>query len=61
MSTAERRNKWRTSSFSDTGNGCVDIAHTLGAVRDSKNVHGPQLTVDARHLVLAVKHDHIER
>ena len=61
MSTTDRRDKWRKSSFSDQGNGCVDIAHTLGAVRDSKNVHGPQLAVDARQLVLAVKHDHIER
>ena len=55
MSTPERRDGWRKSSFSDTGNGCVEIACTLGAVRDSKNPDGPRLTIDARALVGAVK------
>ena len=45
------RDEWRKSSFSDGGNGCVEVDRTLGAVRDSKNPHGPRLTVDVRTLV----------
>ncbi|MPZ80288.1 MAG: DUF397 domain-containing protein [Actinophytocola sp.] len=55
MSTPGRRDGWRKSSFSDTGNGCVEIACTLSAVRDSKNPEGPQLGLDVRALVGAVK------
>jgi hypothetical protein len=55
MSTPERRDGWRKSSFSDTGNGCVEIACTLGAVRDSKNPEGPQLALDVRALVSRIK------
>lgn len=55
MSTPGRRDGWRKSSFSDTGNGCVEVACTLGAVRDSKNPEGPHLTLDVRALVGAVK------
>ncbi|MGQ0837113.1 DUF397 domain-containing protein [Actinokineospora sp.] len=55
MSTHERRDGWRKSSFSDTGNGCVEIAHTLAAIRDSKNLAGPTLTVRVNRLVRAVK------
>jgi len=55
MPTPERRDGWRKSSFSDTGNGCVEIACTLGAVRDSKNPDGPRLIIDTRALVGAVK------
>jgi hypothetical protein len=61
MSTPERRDGWRKSSFSDTGNGCVEIACTLGAVRDSKNPAGPQLTVDARLFVRTVKDGQLSR
>jgi hypothetical protein len=52
---------WRKASFSDQGNGCVEVFRSLGAVRDSKNADGPQLAVDARSLVRAVKDDQIER
>jgi hypothetical protein len=55
MSTPGRRDGWRKSSFSDTGNGCVEIAHTLGAMRDSKNPGGPVLIIDVRGLVARVK------
>jgi hypothetical protein len=55
MSTPERRDGWRKSSFSDTGNGCVEIACTLGAVRDSKNPDGPVLPAALRSLVTVVK------
>lgn len=53
MSTPERHDGWRKSSFSNTGNGCVEIARSLGAVRDSKNPDGPVLRLDVRALVAA--------
>ncbi|MDQ3404754.1 MAG: DUF397 domain-containing protein [Actinomycetota bacterium] len=46
---------WGKSSFSNTGNGCVEIARTLTAVRDSKNPDGPRLAVDTYQLVAAVR------
>lgn len=55
MSTTDRRDEWRKSSFSDVANGCVEIACTLGAVRDSKNPDGPRLATDVRALVIAVR------
>jgi len=55
MSTPHHLDGWRKSSFSDQGNGCVEIAHTLGAVRDSKNSDGPVLDVDVRGLVNLAK------
>jgi hypothetical protein len=47
---------WRKSSFSH-GNGgdCVEVASTLGALRDSKNPSGPVLTGRVDHLVKALK------
>lgn len=39
--------KWRKSSYSNgEGGECVEITHTLDAVRDSKNPHGGVLRVD---------------
>ena len=61
MSTTDRPDGWRKSSFSDQGNGCVEIFRTLDAVRDSKNTDGPQLALDARLLVRTVRDDQIER
>jgi hypothetical protein len=55
MPAPSRRDGWRKSSFSDLGNGCVEVARTLGAVRDSKNPDGPVLSVDARGLVAKAK------
>jgi len=55
MTTSERRDGWRKSSFSDSGNGCVEIFRTLGAVRDSKNPDGPQLDVIVQSLVWTAK------
>jgi len=45
--------RWHKSSHSG-GNGqtaCVEVAHDLRAVRDSKNPDGPVLTVDVRPLL----------
>lgn len=39
---------WFTSSYTNAGNECVEIAHVTPswtAIRDSKNPHGPTLTV----------------
>lgn len=45
--------RWRNaSSGQDT---CIDLAHTLHAIRDSKNPTGPTLHVDAAALLGAVK------
>lgn len=55
MSTPGRPDGWRKSSFSDTGNGCVEIFCTLSAVRDSKNPDGPRLGLDVRALVHLIK------
>jgi hypothetical protein len=55
MPTPGRRDGWRKSSYSDTGNGCVEIANTLSAMRDSKNPEGSVLSVDVRGLVARAK------
>ena len=34
---------WRKSSFSADNGQCVEVANTLGALRDSKNPAGPAL------------------
>ncbi len=47
--------RWRKSSKSDTGGSCVELAHTLGAVRDSKNPGGPVLSVPVSALLTTVK------
>ncbi|NED02114.1 DUF397 domain-containing protein [Streptomyces sp. SID6648] len=45
--------RWFTSSYSENGGACVEVATNLAAphgivpVRDSKNVAGPALTVPA--------------
>ena len=48
---------WRKSSYSDQGNGCVELANTLDRVRDSKNPHGPVLKADIPALVAHLKVD----
>ncbi|HEU5470271.1 MAG TPA: DUF397 domain-containing protein [Actinophytocola sp.] len=47
--------RWRTSSFSSNGPDCVEVAHDLTALRDSKNPTGPLLRADLRHLLQAVQ------
>ncbi|MEU4659535.1 DUF397 domain-containing protein [Streptomyces sp. NPDC023723] len=40
--------QWRKSSYSGpSGGDCVEVAASLGAVRDSKNPAGPVVTVGA--------------
>lgn len=53
--------RWRKSSASGgEGTECVELASSLGAVRDSKNPTAI-LPVDVRRLVTAVKAGAIER
>jgi hypothetical protein len=49
--------RWRKSSRSggDGDSACVELAHDLSAVRDSKNPDGPVLVVDVRALVAYVR------
>jgi hypothetical protein len=48
--------RWRKSSRSGSeGGNCVELAHTMVAVRDSKNPAGPVLRADLGALVAAVK------
>jgi hypothetical protein len=46
---------WRKATSSNVGNGCVEVARDLGAVRDSKNPDGPRLRFDVRALIAVVK------
>lgn len=48
--------RWRKSSYSG-GNGgdCVEVAHTVGAVRDSKNPDGAVLRVDLSEFLAKVR------
>lgn len=54
---------WRKSSHSGANaNGCVELANTFAAVRDSKNPDGPILPIPAtqlRRFVTAVASDDI--
>lgn len=52
---------WRKSSFSGAGNDCVDVLGTLGALRDTKNEHGPVLTGPVPAMVAAIKADSLSR
>ena len=46
----DARARWRKSSYSGSGNNCVEVAQTGGtsAVRDSKNPDGGHLTFGAQ-------------
>jgi len=46
--------RWRKASQSGEETNCVEVGHTLGAVRDSKNPDGPVLRAPVRALVAAV-------
>jgi len=53
--------RWRKSSYSGGNNGeCVELAHTLEAVRDSKNPIGPVLTADVKGLLAEIRAGHFD-
>jgi hypothetical protein len=52
---------WRKSSYSNSGQTCVEVRNTLDVVRDSKNPNGPTLAVDLSVFVDAVKAGRIGR
>ena len=52
--------RWQKSGFSGYAE-CVEVAHTLRAVRDSKNPSGPVLTADLVGLFAAVKRGDLDR
>ncbi|HWE89652.1 MAG TPA: DUF397 domain-containing protein [Pseudonocardiaceae bacterium] len=48
--------RWRKSSRSNAqGNECVEVAHTLDRVRDSKNPTGSVLRVEVAALLTVLK------
>ena len=47
--------RWRKASRSQNTADCVEIAHTLDRMRDSKNASGPALCVDVRRFVAEPK------
>ncbi|GDY31667.1 DUF397 domain-containing protein [Gandjariella thermophila] len=53
--------RWRKSSYSQTNGACVEVSHTLDAVRDSKNPAGPALRVDVAAFLRAVKEGRFDR
>lgn len=61
MTTQKRSIKWRKASYSDQGNGCVELANSLDLVRDSKNPGGPVLVADVSTLLAGVKAGRFER
>lgn len=59
MDTPSRAIRWRRSSFSSNGTNCVELAHDLAAVRDSKSPEGHVLRVDAVRLLTAIRLGHL--
>ena len=56
MTPQTGRVRWRKSSRSGGTNGnCVELAHTLRAVRDSRNPDGPELAGDVAGLLTAIR------
>lgn len=53
--------RWRKSSRSNQETACVEIAHSLDRVRDSKNPTGPTLTVDVPGLLANLKAGRLTR
>jgi len=54
--------RWRKSRRSQNGGTCVELAHTLDAVRDSKNPTGTALPVtNVATLLNEIKHGRFDR
>jgi hypothetical protein len=47
--------RWRKSSRSQNTGTCVEIAHALDQVRDSKNANGPTLRGDVQRLIAEIR------
>ncbi len=47
--------RWRKSSYSGQEADCIELAHTLDSLRDSKNPDGPRLRVNIDALLGAIK------
>jgi hypothetical protein len=61
MTPETGRLRWRKSSRSGGTNGnCVELAHTLTAMRDSKNTNGPALAGDVSDLLRAIREGRLE-
>jgi hypothetical protein len=53
--------RWRKSSRSANTADCVEVAHTLDRVRDSKNPTGPLLAADLRAFLTQIKRGRFNR
>ncbi|HEX5405420.1 MAG TPA: DUF397 domain-containing protein [Pseudonocardiaceae bacterium] len=51
--------RWRKAGRSQNTSNCVEIAHGLDQLRDSKNTTGPVLQADIRRLVADIKAGHL--
>jgi hypothetical protein len=47
--------RWRKSSYTGNQGDCVEVAHTLAHVRDSKQPDGPKLALDLSVFLATVK------
>jgi hypothetical protein len=47
--------RWRKAGRSQNTSNCVEIAHSLDHLRDSKNATGPVLRADIRALVADIR------
>ncbi|QIZ37504.1 DUF397 domain-containing protein [Saccharopolyspora sp. ASAGF58] len=52
---------WRKSSYSNVNGNCVELTTTLDAIRDSKDPHGPTLSVNVSTFVRAVQQGRFDR
>lgn len=53
--------RWRKSSRSGTATNCVELAHTLDRVRDSKNPAGSTLRVDLAAFLAEIRSGRFDR
>jgi len=53
--------RWQKSSHSQNTTSCVELSNSMTLMRDSKNISGPTLRVDAMALVAAVKAGRFDR